>query len=683
MTQRCIARLAAAAALLTAATLTAPASAQIRFEEVTTAAGMTGGGSTYGASWGDFNGDGLPDLWVGNHDSEPSLYLNDGAGRFVNVVDRVWSADPRADTHGAQWADFDNDGDQDLVEVVGALENPDGSLCLGCGRNHLFVNEGGRLHERAREYGLDASGFARSPLWFDADGDGRLDLLVANTRQGESGSVLYLQGADGRFVAADADSGFRDARWSRRDEYWGRLMKALALDFEPIGLLHTRLHLESAQLAGLTDDGSLALALVSAPSRVFAAGRMPLEDVTATVGFPDLDLVNDVAAEDFDGDGLTDLYVSRGPYLASDVAQPSPTELWATLIGGARNPHSVSFRAEGPVTFELHPTFLMTREIFVGASGTHPRERTFTLDPADPAVHGPVPSIVAREGGVAIVHDRDVGTWTVFDASLAPLVDVVIRSGSPIESVTTDGFARFREEGRDALLLRRGQALIPHALPDAAGEDSSCFSVAAGDFDNDMDVDLYLVCTGPLLNVPNRLLRNDGNGGMARVPDAGGAGGSASGRGDVVAMADYDGDGFLDLFVTNGMDPTSPFVAAGPHQLFRNQGNDNHWLQIDLQGSASNRDAIGATVTVEAGGVRQLREQRGGMHRAAQNFQRLHFGLGSNTRVDRLTVRWPDGSTQTHDDLEANRILLIRQDGEVAAVKPQFEALPAAAPAPM
>ena len=108
--------------------------ADIRFKEVTTDAGIDHTGTTYGASWGDFNADGWPDLWVGNHNTKPTLYLNKQDSTFENIIDQVWSGDSKADTHGVAWADFDNDGDQDLVEVVDVKENEDGTFVWVVGK---------------------------------------------------------------------------------------------------------------------------------------------------------------------------------------------------------------------------------------------------------------------------------------------------------------------------------------------------------------------------------------------------------------------------------------------------------------------------------------------------------------------------------------------------------------------
>ena len=120
----------------------ASAQSQDLFEEVTTQAGFSYVGESYGASWGDFNGDGRPDLWVGNHAQIPNLFINQPNGTFIDVVDRVWPGRNRADTHGAGWADFDNDGDQDLLEVVGSVQP-----------SHFLINAGGVLSDRSSEFG--------------------------------------------------------------------------------------------------------------------------------------------------------------------------------------------------------------------------------------------------------------------------------------------------------------------------------------------------------------------------------------------------------------------------------------------------------------------------------------------------------------------------------------------------
>ena len=125
--------------------------------------------------------------------------------------------------------------------------------------------------------------------------------------------------------------------------------------------------------------------------------------------------------------------------------------------------------------------------------------------------------------------------------------------------------------------------------------------------------------------------------------------------------ADYDLDGFLDLFVVNGLN-MRPVYMGGPKQLFHNRGNANHWMEFDLVGTTSNRDGTGSKVLVTAGGVTQYREQNGGYHRYSQNFMRVHVGLAGNTQAD-TTVVWPDGSSTTYSSLVADHVYQLKQDG--------------------
>jgi hypothetical protein len=206
-----------------------------------------------------------------------------------------------------------------------------------------------------------------------------------------------------------------------------------------------------------------------------------------------------------------------------------------------------------------------------------------------------------------------------------------------------------------------------------------CVGTAAADFDNDMDVDLYAVCRGANLNIANLYLDNDGNGNFTPVSRAGGAEGPTGARvglGESAVTADYDVDGNVDLYVTNGL-AMNPERVGGPDLLFRNVGHPtNRWIALDLVGTQSNRDGIGARVLATAGGKTQLREQGGGYHRWSQNDKRLHFGLGSHNAVN-LVIEWPSGRRDTHNNVASGAVYTAVEGG---AIKVR---IPGQAPGPL
>ncbi len=636
--------------------------AGILFKEVTGDAAIKHSGTSYGASWGDLNGDGWPDLWVGNHNSKPTLYLNKQDGTFENIIDQIWSGDHTADTHGAAWADFDNDGDQDLVELVDVRENSDGTFSTGRGRNHLFVNDKGKLRERAGEYHLDHEGNARSPLWFDADRDGLLDLLVVNMpRTGMPSSTVFMQ-KNNQFVVANERLEFKDAKFEKTEKIKGRIQKLLKLSYPSVPYFRARRFLESAQLGDLSSNGFADLILFSNPTKIYRINTSPFDDITLSIGLPDLSRISDVAIADFDGNQRMDMYVAKGLYMPSDIIRTSAIEIKGrinNLRGGS--PKAVHLQAEGTIQFQIYPTWVPLSNVYIGSNGRHPASRSFSLSPQDSNILDPAVSIAAGSDGISITYDVDLKTWKIINFNKKSHIDFIATATKAISEYKTVGFNLFKEEGVDSLLLQQKGGFVQQELVGKAGEHTSCYSIVAGDFDNDMDVDLYLTCTGPVANIKNRLLENNGKGDFRLVSDAGGAMGSELGRGDVVVSADYDRDGFLDLFVTNGHDPTSPFTEDGPHQLFRNQGNSNHWLEIDLQGVVSNRDGIGSRIELKVNNFTQVREQNGGMHRIAQNHQRLHFGLGKHSHVDEIIIKWPSGIVQRMNNVEANQILHVTE----------------------
>jgi len=183
------------------------------------------------------------------------------------------------------------------------------------------------------------------------------------------------------------------------------------------------------------------------------------------------------------------------------------------------------------------------------------------------------------------------------------------------------------------------------------------------DLDNDGDLDIF-IANGDAHHLthtmePLLLANAADSAGRRRFRDVSAAMGPgffrrACSRG--AAAGDYDNDGDLDLFVVN---------LDQPSVLLRNDGgNHGHWLQLRLRGRRSNPDAIGARVRVRAGDLVQNAQVLNAVGYLSQNDPRLHFGLGAWTRVDTVTVCWPGGGVQTLQDLPADRLIEVVEEGQ-------------------
>ena len=638
--------------IIVSATLTTLAEAEISFTESTQEAGLTYTGPTWGAQWADYNGDGWPDIWLTNHESkESSLYLNMGDGTFDEISESMVDQTPwpYTDTHGAGWADFDNDGDQDmLVSTGGKYEH-----------NFFYVNEEGILYESAQEYGLEfTENRGRMPLWLDFDNDGLLDVYLNGFFSGEGGhATLFRQNAaTGFFENVNTLVGF---------DNHGALFSLLS---------------------DLTGDGILDLVSYGGwqrfPRYFYNMGTIPFTEQRNNIFPLDTGFADDAAFADFNGDLLPDLYLTRGGG-DEQVAQVTSTKLAANIVEekcGCEK--GITFQSSGTVTVLFSvPYSSRNHPFYIGSSGLpaadfsvdispddpriwgmSPRIPVYLeLDPTDPDVQGIYPHEQGVDVGVYIGFDTDLNEWKIVSSQSLDETfwcKFTVETDSPITDFNPLSINMFLPN-TDTLYIHNGAQLeeIP-SEQSGINQRLGGRSVVAGDFDNDMDVDLYVVNSLKVMNTPNILFENDGTGVFTEVTDAGGAEGTLLGAGESVISADYNRDGFLDLFVTNGMYP-SPFDHLGPIQLFKNNGNNNHWIEINLVGTTSNRDGVGARVLVTAGDVTQLREQGGGMHKFSQNHTRIHFGLGQNRTIKRLEVQWPSGIVQVLQNLKADKIIQV------------------------
>ncbi|MCU7918327.1 MAG: CRTAC1 family protein [Candidatus Thiodiazotropha sp. (ex Epidulcina cf. delphinae)] len=614
------------------------------FDEVGVSSGIDYTGASYGASWGDVNGDGWPDLWAGNHGlhGSPRLYLNNGNGTFSDATQVV--AFKMDDLHGAAWADIDNDGDQDLLVQVGAKSG------AGSGPNQLFINREGILQENAQAYGLEYPlGRGRTPLFFDWNRDGRLDVLLTNIARpdGEAPTALFLQ-TDSGFVDGVNQTGMNVNGTSN---LFAQVL-AVGQKSPPFILIH----------------GSIP----SYPAGLYDPQVIPFHDSSRLLGLFDDEprVVHDVAIADFDGDLLSDVFFSRTS-AASEAVQTESNVISAHLKLGGGGEQGFSFRADGAVQVEISPPWVIdASDIYIGSKGVKSLSTSFTLNSSDSDSLGIMPHIPGTYFGLFIGYDIDTGLWQVLVSKSSWLrTDILITAERPITDLQQLGFTNSDGSREDRLLLQTESSFVDQSVSTGTNRQTACDSVTAADFDNDMDVDLYLVCTGSATNRSNILYENQGNNSFQEVPNAGGASGSSVGRGESATSVDYDEDGYVDIFVTNG--GGGALFNNGPSQLFRNTGSGAHWLEIDLIGVVSNRDATGARVLLTADGITQVRVQDGGIHRYSQDHQRIHFGLADKKKVDHITVYWPSGIVQRVYGVHADQIITVVED-----TQPIFSGMP-------
>src|SRR5439155_4287039 len=204
----------------------------------------------------------------------------------------------------------------------------------------------------------------------------------------------------------------------------------------------------------------------------------------------------------------------------------------------------------------------------------------------------------------------------------------------------------------------------------AAGlaDNTNTWAAIWGDYDNDGFLDLFVARPGTTalgVGNANLLYHNNGDG---TFTDRAAAEGVAlqdnltTSAHKVAAWGDYNNDGFLDLVLKDGTGPTkiTREAAKGFHYLFKNNGNSNHFIKVNLLGVQSNRNGIGARVTARYTGGIAFRENNGGGggEYASQGSGPLHFGIGS-VGTATVTVVWPSGTVDTLRRVPANSTITV------------------------
>ncbi len=231
------------------------------------------------------------------------------------------------------------------------------------------------------------------------------------------------------------------------------------------------------------------------------------------------------------------------------------------------------------------------------------------------------------------------------------------------------GNAGFFVTQQNQLFINEGNEFVEVTEGDLVQTDNCTFGSSFGDYDNDGDLDLLIANGFCSTNLSNALYANQGDGTFADSSHLLSSNPAVCSFG--VAWGDINNDGFLDLLSANCRNNSAG--AQQNNTLLVNQGNENHWLKVKLEGLQSNRNGVGAIIrikaTINGESIWQMREVRSQTGYAGQNSLIAHFGLGSSTIVDSLIVDWPSGVQQVMLALPVDQRIDIMED-LVDAIRP-------------
>jgi hypothetical protein len=506
----------------------------------------------------------------------------------------------------------------------------------------------------------------------DFDRDGWQDLYVTNSGEGSLNSLYRNQG-DGTFKDVAAEMNIADVNQLGT----GVSMGAVWGDYDN------------------DNYEDLFLYKWGRPELFHNEGGRSFTRVTETAGLPLWVNANTAIWFDYDRDGRLDIFL--GGYY------PESVDLWH-LTTTRMMPESFEYARNGGRKYLFHNLGDGRFEEVSESLGINTRRWALAAAAADLRGTGYPDLFIANDYGVAELFFNqggkkfeDVGQRT--GVGFAPKSGMNVAFGDILNQGKFAIYvSNISEEG---ILIQGNNLWVPRegTQGDALQYDNLArdmnvelggwsFGAQFGDFNNDGALDLYLV-NGYVSDDKNsnywydfskiaganstiisdaalwppmqgrslsgyqnkKVWINDGAGRFTEVAQVVGVGDTFDGRS--VVQADLWNRGVLDVIVAN---------QRGPLLLYKNTAApENKWIEFELEGTSSNRSAIGAQVRVFWDKGEQVQEVSGGSGFCAQNQRRLHFGLGRTGRVERVVIRWPSGKIQTLEAFETGKINRVKE----------------------
>ena len=534
-----------------------------------------------------------------------------------------------------------------------------------------FVHEAPVLDPKLAPIMPEMAALGASVSIVDYDRDGWPDIYVLNSREGGK-NALYHNLRDGTFKDVAPELGIADIN---------RIGSGVSM---------------SAVWGDYDNDGYEDLLLIKwgRPELYHNDAGRGFTRVTEQAGLPPWINANAAIWLDFDGDGLLDLFI--GGYYSEEV------DLWH-LTTTKIMPESFEYARNGGRKYLFRNLGNGRFEEVSEKLGINSRRWALAAGAADLRGSGHPDLFIANDYGVSELyfnegaHFREVGVQT--GIGFAPKSGMSVSFGDILNSGRFAIYvSNISEEG---ILIQGNNLWVPKEgtagkdlkyenLAGAFGVELGGWSFGAqfGDLNNDGNLDL-LVTNGfvsldrsrsywydfakvagghssiiaDAMNWPafdgrslagyqtKRLWINDGAGRFVEVARAVGVTETYDGR--AVAFADLWNRGVLDVVVAN---------QNGPLLVYKNTVKpENAWIEFELEGTKSNRSAIGAQVALYWGKGQQLQEVSGGSGFAAQNQRRLHFGLGQSEPVEKAVIRWPSGKVQTIDQPAVRQLHKLKE----------------------